>query len=90
MDDSGREKQKEQVAKATQLQDLVLDDFITMAQEGTLTSTDRATVVRMLMANGWSLDPSQLPKNLRDKLTSAIRFDDDVDDTEARPRMRVV
>lgn len=88
MDDAAKlQKQKEQVEKATELQDLILDDFIAMAKAGTLTSTDRATIVRLLAANGWSLDPNQLPQHLKDKLTSSI---DPCELDEDEPRLRVV
>lgn len=63
---------KEQVEKLETLQTLLLDDFIKMAREGTLSATDRATLVRFLMANGWNLDPATLPQDLKDMLTSKV------------------
>ena len=40
--------------------------------EGTITSTDMATLQRFLTANGWTLDPTRLPQGLKDKLTSNV------------------
>jgi hypothetical protein len=40
--------------------------------DGSATSTDFATLARVLAANGWTLDPKQLPQELRDKLTSKV------------------
>ena len=73
-------ERKEQVAIAQRLQLAVLKDFEEQMNTKTLSSTDRATLVRLLSHNGWSLDPKQLPQGLRDKLTSHIapdEFDDD-------------
>lgn len=82
------EKTKQQVDKMTELQDLLLEDFIKQAREGTLSATDRATLVRFLMANGWNLDPATLPKDLKDMLTS--RVDPTADLEEEHPDLRLV
>ena len=71
---------QEQVDKAEQLQELLLDDLIRLFKEGEATSTDRATLARLLKDNGWSVDPSMVPQELRDKLTSKIAPGDDIDD----------
>lgn len=46
-----------------------------------ITSTDLATLSRVLMKNGWQFDMARLPKNLQDKLTSHVDFgaDDEED-----------
>jgi len=80
-------KKKEQIEKAEQLADLLLNNWIRLAKNGELTSTDSATIARVLMANGWTLDPAQLPQELLDKLTSQISFDADEQDGDARPRL---
>ena len=71
---------QEQVDKAEQLQELLLDDLIKLFKEGEATSTDRATLARLLKDNGWSVDPSMVPQDLRDKLTSKIAPGDDIED----------
>ena len=71
---------QEQVDKAEQLQELLLDDLIRLFKEGEATATDRATLARLLKDNGWSVDPSMVPQELRDKLTSKIAPGDDIDD----------
>ena len=69
-----------QVDKAEQLQDLLLNDLIKLFEDGAATSTDRATLARLLKDNGWSVDPSMVPQDLKDKLTSKIAPGDDIDD----------
>ena len=77
---------KSQAEKAVKLQDLWLDRMVTLLETGIATSTDLATLSRVLLANGWSLDPRKLPKGLQDKLTQAVGGFDE----EGAPRMRVV
>jgi hypothetical protein len=66
----------EQVEMVEDLQLKLLKSFNTMLDEGTLTPTDRATLVRLLMANGWNLDPARLPKGLKDKITTKLNATD--------------
>jgi hypothetical protein len=82
-----RERQEAQVKKAEKLQDLLLEHWTRMAIDGTLSATDCATIARLLSANGWTLDPSQLPQDLRSKLTSNVKFDDDLDIESLGPRL---
>jgi hypothetical protein len=82
-----RQRQDAQVKKAEKLQDLLLDHWTRMAQEGTLSATDCATIARLLSSNGWTLDPSQLPQDLRSKLTSHVKFDDDLDTDTLGPKL---
>lgn len=70
------EPKDQQVEIAERLQLLWLQRMETMFNEGTITSTDMATLVRFLTANGWNLDPARIPKGLRDKLTTHLNPDD--------------
>ena len=70
---------KKQLQLAEKLQVLLLEDFERLANDGLLTPTDRATLARLLTQNGWSIDPSAMPQGLKDKLTSIVRFDDELD-----------
>lgn len=71
-----------QLDKAEKLQDLLLDSFLDLFKRKDETAADRATLLKMLKENGWSLDPSRLPQSLRDKLTlsdpSVLDEDDDI------------
>jgi hypothetical protein len=58
----------EQISLAEVLQAKWLKQMDKMFDAGTITSTDMATLARVLLANGWSLDPSKLPEKLRNKL----------------------
>lgn len=71
-----------QIEIAERLQLRWLERMEVMMDEGTITSTDMATLARVLLANGWVLDPAQLPQGLRGKLTEAIP---DPDAFEALP-----
>jgi hypothetical protein len=82
-----RALQLAQVKKAEKLQDLLLDHWTLLAQTGALSATDCATIARLLSANGWVLDPSQLPQDLRSKLTAHVKFDDDIDGDTPGPRL---
>lgn len=73
---------KEQADIAARLQDAWLRHMEKLLDEGTATSTDLATLARLLMSNGWSLDPAQLPQSLKDMipgLPKAGELDDDDD-----------
>lgn len=72
--------QQEQAALSERLQTKWLQRMEAMIDNGTATATDMATLARVLLANGWSFDPTQIPKNLRDKLTTHVdptELDDD-------------
>ena len=62
----------QQLEIAERLQLKWLERMETLLNEGTITSTDMATLARLLMSNGWTLDPSRLPQGIREKLTSLI------------------
>lgn len=78
----------EQLDKAEKLQDMLLDSFIELFKDKAETAADRATLLKMLKENGWSLDPSRLPQSLKDKLTlsdpSVLDEDDDIVGTIAK------
>lgn len=68
-----------QIDLAARLQTLLLENFEELFKSGAMTAADRSTLSRLLMANGWSLDPASIPQGLRDKLTKHIDprvFDD--------------
>lgn len=73
---------QEQIDISERLQTKWLKHMETLFDNGTITSTDLATLARFLSANGWTLDVTRLPKGLKDKLTSGIdpkSFEDDAD-----------
>jgi hypothetical protein len=82
------DKQKVQVEIAERLQLALLKDFERQLLDGTISSTDRATLARLLTQNGWSLDPSRLPKGLKDQLTSRIDPEDLDEDDDVLPLRR--
>jgi Fe-S-cluster formation regulator IscX/YfhJ len=86
-DEVKKAKTKEQIAKLEQLQDLILDDMIDAVKNNRATATDRATIIRLLQSNGWDLDPSKLGDgDLKSKLTSKKRFDEDLSAEETGER----
>ena len=83
-------KKQEQIRKAERLQDLLLDDFTKQAEEGTLSATDRATLVRFLQSNGWDLDPARIPQSLKDKLTRTVAPDAELEEKTGERRLRAI
>ena len=73
-----------EIAKLQKLRDLLLDNFMLLAQNNELTPTDRRTLAAMLKDNGMQLDPSMLPQDLRDKLAKSIPVDEDLDEDAER------
>ena len=63
---------EEQVETSKDLQTLLLLTYVRRLKAGTLSDTGLAALQRLLHANGWSLDPAQLPKELSDMLTSKV------------------
>jgi hypothetical protein len=78
----------EQVAIAERLQLKWLTRMEKLLDEGDITSTDMATLVRFLTHNGWTLDPTRLPQGLRDKLTSGMKPEDFENDGDVIPLRR--
>ena len=64
--------QSEQVEVAERLQTKWLLHMEKLLDSGTITSTDMATLARLLMASGWSLDPSKVPEKLMNKLIDTL------------------
>ena len=58
--------QEQQLEIAERLQGKWLTHMERLLDNGTITSTDMATLCRWLMANGWSLDPAKMPQKIRD------------------------
>lgn len=69
---------KKQLELSERLQVLLLENFEQLAVSGELTPTDRATLARLLTQNGWSIDPAAMPQGLASKLTSLVKFDDEL------------
>lgn len=44
--------------------------------EGTINATESAIVVRLLIASGYTLDPTRIPKDLQSKLTEDVDLTD--------------
>lgn len=61
-----------QIEIAERLQLKLLEHFEKQLNDGTIQATDAATLARLLMANGWSIDPVKVPARLRDILTQGI------------------
>lgn len=64
--------QNEQIEIAGRLQQKVLERFETLLDEGAINATEMATLVRLLVHNGWILDKARIPQGLQDKLTAGI------------------
>jgi hypothetical protein len=81
---SGEQKDnaQEQLEIAERLQLKLLQRFEALIDQGEMSSTDAATLTRLLAANGWNLDPKKIPQRLRDKLTKVVEFDDDLEELE--------
>lgn len=69
----------EQLDLSAKLQALLLKRYLSRLQNGTITDTGMAALQRLLMANGWQLDPAKVPEGLKDMLTSNVSFDDEDD-----------
>lgn len=78
--------QQVEIAEALQLQ--LLQWFKDHMESEQMTATDRATLARLLMQNGWTIDPAKLPEELRNKLTTDLR-PEDFDDEEQTPSLRI-
>lgn len=75
---------QEQIEIAEKLQLKLLNHFDAMLDKGTLSATDAATLARLLMANGWSIDPKSVPTGLRAILTEGLNAIDVDEDEEMR------
>ena len=70
-----------QLEVAERLQAKWLQRMEFLLDSGMATSTDLATLSRVLLQNGWSLDPKKLPKGLQ-ALVGKVEFDEN-----DRPRL---
>ena len=59
----------QQIEIAERLQLKLLKRFEQLLDDGTMQATDAATLARLLMANGWNIDPAKVPTGLRGILT---------------------
>jgi hypothetical protein len=75
----------DQHAVAARLQAKWLQRMEFLIDHGLATSTDLATLARVLLQNGWSLDPKKLPQTLQ-SLVSKVEFDPET----GRPRLMKV
>ena len=80
----------EQIDLLDEIQTLLLKDLVKQLKDETTTSTDRATIIRMLKDFGWDLDPSRVPQALKDKLTKQVAFDADLEGDAPAQIMRVM
>lgn len=62
----------DQVVAAKKLQGMLLRYFALKLEAGQMTPTDAATLGRMLLQNGWNFDETNLPQDLRSKLTKLV------------------
>lgn len=72
MSDDTTDHKQQQIDIATRLQTKLLKRFEDELDAGTMQATDAATLARLLMANGWSIDPAKVPASLRGVLTKHI------------------
>ena len=72
---------RKQLDIKTRLETKWLERMEKLIDSGEVTSTDMATLARVLQNNGWVIDETKLPQHLRDKLTSHVspeELEDDV------------
>lgn len=77
MADKNNSRLTERIEQAERLQDLMLDHFEKLLISGEITSTDLATLSRLLHQNGFTLNRADLPEKLQNKLTKIVEFDAD-------------
>ena len=61
-----------QVEIAERLQMKWLTHMENLLDSGEISATDMSTLFKFLQANGWSIDPSRLPKGLREHITTPL------------------
>lgn len=74
------ERTKEHIEIANRLQTLLLKEYEKRLNEGTISDTGMANLQKLLMANGWVFDETQLPQDLRDKLTKRVKPEEITED----------
>lgn len=71
---------REQIELGQKLFQALLEDFATLLEKGEATAADRATLARLLTQNGYSINPADLPDELRTKITTEFDPEADLDD----------
>lgn len=70
MADSNR--REGQIDLSQQLQDMLLRAYKDRLEAGTISDTGLGQLQKLLMSNGWSLDPAQIKRELGEQLTSRV------------------
>jgi hypothetical protein len=74
---ANRKRVQEHAGLAAELQDLLLKEYKRRFELGQITSSDIRNLQDLLVKNGWSFDPNELPEDLKQKLTADVSYDDD-------------
>jgi hypothetical protein len=77
---------RKQLDIKTRLETKWLERMEAMLDAKEITSTDMATLARVLMQNGWTIDADKLPQELRSKLTSVVSFEEG----DEEPKIRMI
>jgi hypothetical protein len=78
------DRTQSQLELTERLQDKLLRRFETLLDEGTITSTDMATLTRLLLMSGWNLDRAKIPQSLQAKLTTHLDPEDFSDEAHLK------
>ncbi len=73
---------QDQIEISERLQLAWLKHMEKLLGSGVITSTDLATLARVLINGGWTLDPKQLPKSIADMMTKTLKLVDFGDDAD--------
>jgi len=85
--DNTRDRVQAHADIAKRLQDKLMEAYEKLLDGNAMTAQDRKNLQDLLIRNGWTFDPRELPKALRDQLGDLPKFDEDLD---ADNRMRVM
>lgn len=72
----------QQVERAQRLQDLLLAHYESRLSDGSISGTEVASLQRLLLTGGWTLDPDQLPKDLRERIKGLAEVPSTEDEVE--------
>lgn len=85
------ERKQRHVSLAERLQDKLLEAYLDKLESGDLSDTGMAALQKLLIQMGWDFDPTNLPQELRDHLTTHLDpnelDDDDADVLDIRKHM---
>lgn len=70
--DSTPMTKEKQISLAEQLQAMTLRLLADRVENRTISDTGLATIIRLLVSQGWSLDPATVKQNLKDMLTTTV------------------